>query len=105
MGRLLRQYKAGQMSLRKYEKLVPAVASIIEIFEMMEEVHVGFRTKNEVISEMFILDRGTIDISDLDELEGDIDWILSCFYNDEQEIIRMMVNEELGYEGRDDVDN
>ena len=86
MGRLLRQYKAGKMSLRKYEKLVPVVAQVVEIMQEIEGFHIGF------------LSDGNIDDHDFVELECEIDWMLNVYTDDEVKIIKMMANDELGYQ-------
>jgi hypothetical protein len=85
MGRLLRQYKAGQMSLRKYDKLMPYVASIVELMQEIEDARIGF-------------DEDGIDESQIDELKCDIYWFENIFTEDEWKIIMMIANDELGYE-------
>lgn len=86
MGAALSRYKAGKMSLTQYNKLIPVVNVVVEQMELMEEVHLGFTVN------------GDVDHNQFDEIEDYIDWVMNDFTDDEQEIIRMMVNDRMCYE-------
>jgi hypothetical protein len=86
MGALLSRYKAGKMSLALYNKLAPVVNEVVEQMEIMEEAHLGFTADGDVDHNQFY------------RIEDYIEWVMSDYSDDEQEIIRMMVNDRMGYE-------
>ena len=85
MGKLLIQYKSGKMPLSKYEELVPIVAILTEMIREMEDIHIGFNVDGELDDQ-------------LEELEVDMEWFLCDLTDDECKIVKIMVNDEIGYE-------
>lgn len=86
METIVQKYDKGQMSLRLWNKLIPAVNVIVELMEALECCHVGFMADGE------------IDHSQFEKIEDEIDWIMSDYTDNEQVVMRKMVNYRMMYD-------
>jgi hypothetical protein len=83
---IVERHNKGRLTMDEFNKFIPVVNVIVEQMELIEDAHVGFA-----------LDGG-IDEDQFNEIESYIEWVLSDFEEDEQRVIKDMVNDRMCYE-------